>query len=180
MAEIPVEKKSSSKWLWILLLAIVAALLLWWLLADNDGDADNLDGDTVAVEESIDTADEPVATAGAMTIAAITANPAEYYGKEGFEGTVAAAGPLTDRGFWIENDGARMFAIVIDAPAERRIDINPGQTLMLNGGTIREASTISAEGIEGDALDEDTMNVIADQDAVLVIDESNITIEEDA
>lgn len=36
MADIPVEKKSSMKWLWVLLALIIAALLLWWLLDDND------------------------------------------------------------------------------------------------------------------------------------------------
>ena len=181
MAEIPVEKKSSFNWLWLLLIAIVAAVLLWWLFAADDGDADDLEGDSVAVEESLDTQSETLpAAAGAMTIASIVANPEGYYGKEGFEGTVTAAGPLTDRGFWIENDGARMFAIVIDEPAERRVDINPGQTLTLDGGTIREASTISADGIEGVPLDQDTMDALADQNAVLVIDEANITIEEDA
>ena len=180
MAEIPVEKKSNLKWLWILLAVLVAALLLWWLLADNDGDADQLAGDTAAVEQTVAPADENAATPAVMTIAAIVANPDAYYGKEGFEGTVTAAGPLTDRGFWIENDGARMFALVIDAPAERRIDINPGATLRLDGGTIRQASTISADQIEGDALDQDTMDVLADQNAVLVIDEANITIEDAA
>ena len=178
MAEIPVEKKSNMKWLWIVLLALLAALVLWWLLSDDDGE--QADGEPVAIEQSADTQTADTATVGAMTIGAIVANPEAFYGEEGFEGTVTVGGPLTDRGFWIENDGARMFALVIDEPAERRIDINPGATLRLDGGIIRQASTISAEDIEGDALDQDTMDVIADQDAVLVIDESNMTIEDEA
>ena len=97
-----------------------------------------------------------------------------YLGQEGFTNEVDAAGPLTDRVFGVENDGARMFALVIDEPAERQIDINPGITLELNGGTVREASSISATDIEGDTLDEDTMRVISDQEAVLVIDEDNM------
>ena len=36
MAEIPVEKKSSMTWLWLLLAAILAALLIWWITADED------------------------------------------------------------------------------------------------------------------------------------------------
>ena len=88
--------------------------------------------------------------------------------------------PLTDRGFWIENDGARMFALIIDQPVERPKDINPGATLRIDGGTIRNASEISAEGIEGDALDQNTMDAIADQQAVLLVDEANITIEDEA
>jgi len=73
-----------------------------------------------------------------------------------------------------------MFALVIDEPAERRIDINPGATLEINGGTVRQASSISATNIEGETLDEDTLRVIADQEVVLVIDEDNIRIVEPA
>lgn len=36
MAEIPVERKRSFAWLWILLAALLAGLLLWWLLSDSD------------------------------------------------------------------------------------------------------------------------------------------------
>ena len=79
----------------------------------------------------------------------------------GITNEVDVAGPLTDRGFWVENDGARMFAIVIDEPAERQIDINPGMTLELNGGTVREASSISETDIEVDPLDEDNMRTVA-------------------
>ena len=178
MAEIPVEKKNNLTWLWIVLAIIVAALLLWWLLGDDDGDTEQIAGDTVAIEQSADTT--TTEDTGEMTIAAIVADPEAYYGQEGFTGTVNVGGPLTDRGFWIENDGARMFALIIDKPVERPKDINPGATLRIDGGTIRNASEISAEGIEGDALDQDTMDAIADQQAVLLVDEASITIEEEA
>ena len=175
MAEIPVERKSGSKWwLWLILL-LLAVALIWWLLAEGD-DPEVEAVDTVAVEESADLDSVDAAATGEMTLAASLANPSSYYGMEGFTGEVEVGGPLTDRGFWIENEGARMFAIVIDDPAERPIDINPGATLRLNGGTVRDPATISAADIEGDALDEDTMNAISDQEAVLLIDESNMEI----
>lgn len=175
MAEIPVERKSGSKWwLWLILLLLVVALI-WWLV--GEGDDPELEAvDTVAVEESADLDSVDATATGEMTLAAILANPSSYYGMEGFTGEVEVGGPLTDRGFWIENEGARMFAIVIDDPAERRIDINTGATLRLDGGTVRDPSTISATDIEGDALDEDTVNAISDQEAVLLIDESNMEI----
>lgn len=179
MAEIPVEKKSSLSWLWILLLLLLAALILWWVLADDD-DAEEVVVDQTVAEQSEDAVAVAPTAAGTMTIASIVQNPSAYYGSEGFTGEVSVGGPLTDRGFWIENDGARMFALVIDGPVERPIDINPGATLRLNGGTVRDPSTISAQEIEGDALDQDTMNVLADQEAVLVIDEDNIEIVEAA
>jgi hypothetical protein len=46
--EIPVEKKSSMSWLWILLALLLAALLLWWLLDDDDEVAEPVAVGTVA------------------------------------------------------------------------------------------------------------------------------------
>ncbi|QIQ85808.1 hypothetical protein [Erythrobacter sp.] len=183
MAEIPVEKKSGGKgWLWLILLLLIVAALAWWLF-DEAAEGD-LDGDDEVVLEQA----EPVTTdttgmaetagAGEMTIAAITANPSEYYGREGFSGTVTVGGPLTDRGFWIENDGARMFAIVIDQPRERPVDINVGATLDITGGTIRQPSEI--EDLAGDDLDADTIDAMEGQQAVLVVSERNIDISEAA
>ena len=180
MAEIPIERKSNKTWLWVLLLLLLLGLLVWWLVGEAN-EPEVAETDTVVVEQATDTSSVPDRdNAGRMTLASILANPSEYYGREGFTGEVEVAGPLTDRGFWIESDGARMFAIVIDEPAERRIDINPGARLQLNGGTVREASTISATDIEGDTLDQDTVNVISNQEAVLVIDEDNMRIAEPA
>jgi hypothetical protein len=180
MAEIPVERKSNKSWLWLLLLFLLVGLLIWWLVAEAN-EPEVAEADPITVGQTADaTSVTEGADAGEMTLASILANPSEYYGREGFTGEVQVGGPLTDRGFWIENDGARMFAIVIDEPAERRIDINTGARLQLNGGTVREASTISATDIDGDTLDQDTVNAISDQEVVLVIDEDNIQIAEAA
>ncbi|MEE4206529.1 MAG: hypothetical protein V2I39_09555 [Erythrobacter sp.] len=175
MAEIPVEKKSSGKgWLWLLLLLLIIAAIAWWLLAEaNEPD----EVDPVVVEETEPMMPETEQT-GEMTLAAILADPSAYYGREGFTGTVTVGGPLTDRGFWIENEGNRMFAIVIDQPRERPIDINVGATLDINGGTIRNPAEIS--DLTGDALDDDTIDAMEGQQAVLVVSEDNITISESA
>ena len=178
MAEIPIEKKSSNAWLWILLALLVLALVLWWILAADD-DETAVVADTVAVEQ-VDGADadrmsmQSPMDAGTMTLAAILANPADYYGKSGFTSDVTVAGPLTDRGFWIEKDGARMFAILIDAPTEAPLDLNTGANISISGGTIRNPSTIT--DIEGVPLDADTKRVMSEQEAVLVVDESKIDI----
>ena len=50
MAEIPVEKKSSLAWLWIILGLILAALLLWWLLS---GDEEDLASEAVVAEDNV-------------------------------------------------------------------------------------------------------------------------------
>ena len=179
MAEIPVEKRSSKAWLWILLALLIVGLLLWWLLSEADEEETDLAEGAVATEQvGAGTAAPGTAEAGTdeMSIAAIQANPSAYYGREGFTGEVTVGEPLTDRGFWIEDNGNRMFALVIDQPREVPIDINPGQTLRLDGGTIREAATISDP--PGNPLDENTKSNIADQQAVLVIDEDDIEVVE--
>lgn len=37
----------------------------------------------------------------------------------------------SDHGFWIENQGQRLFAAISDEPRESRKDINPGQKLAI-------------------------------------------------
>lgn len=175
MAEIPVTQKSSKSWLWLLLLLILVALLIWWLLAD-DGDEAVETVDPVAIEQT-----DPITTetADTFSIAAILENPQAYYGRDGFTADVGVAGPLTDRGFWITDDaGNRMLALVIDEPREVPIDINAGQRLRITGGTIRNPDDV--RNIPGVPLDNDTIQTMEGQQAVLVVDEDNIEILEAA
>ena len=175
MAEIPVEKKSSSKtWLWLLLAALLVVLIIWWLSADDD-EVETAVVDPAPIESVETTATTPMA--GEMTLAAILAQPQQYIGQE-FTGEVDVGGPLTDRGFWVENDGARMFAVIIDQPREVPLDINPGQRLQVNGGMIRAGGDVG--DVDGVPLDDDTRAVIQDQAAFMMVDESNIEILESA
>ena len=75
MAEIPVEKKSSSAWLWIVLLALLGAIAGWWLLSD-DGERDRLEDDIVTTE----LVEEDAITTGDLTLAAIAAAPLAHVG----------------------------------------------------------------------------------------------------
>lgn len=177
MAEIPVEKHSSTKWLWWLIAAILVALLIWWIAGDDD-DAESVVNDTQTVEavnadRQVNADAQSGANGGVLTLATIMAQPQSYVGRE-FSGEVGVAGPITDRGFWIENDGARMFALVVDQPAEVPIDINAGQRLTIDNGTIRKAG--DAPDVKGVPLDDDTLKIIADQDVFLVVNEKSIDI----
>lgn len=178
MAEIPVQKKSSMAWLWILLALIAVALLIWWA-TDNDSDEVDL-ATTTQIEEPMESsadleANATVAEAG--TLAAILANPTTYFGKE-YSGEVSVGNSLTDRGFWVESDGNRMFALIVDEPRERPLDINAGQQLRISGGTIRDASSLS--DVEGRVLDADTRKIVGEQKVIMVVDEKNIEILTDA
>lgn len=171
MAEIPVQKKSSMSWLWLLLGLLLVALIIWWLLADDDEVETDVVDSTVV--EQVEPVTGPETGELPMTLTAILAQPQSYFGKQ-FTGEVDVDGPLTDRGFWIENDGARMFAILIDEPREVPLDINAGQRLQVSGGVIRDADDIS--NIEGVPLDEDTKTVLNDQAVFMIVNEDDIKI----
>lgn len=168
MAEIPVEKKSSSAWLWILLLALLGGLLAWWLLSD--------DGDEIALEDDIVTTElveEDALTTGDLTLATIAAAPLAHVGLN-YSGEVNVAEVPTDRGFWIEHEGARMFAILIDGPQEVPLDINPGQDLQISTATVRAADDL--EGLPGEPIDDDTRAILAEQEVFILVDEDDIDI----
>jgi len=156
------------------LAALLLALLLWWLFADDDNDA--IETDEVVVEETTDNVvTDGVVDAAAVpvTFAAIAADPAAFFGKK-FAGDVTVPGPLTDRGFWVESEGTKMFAIVIDEPVDAKIDINAGQTLAITDAEVRDASDIA--GLAGKPLDDDTKAILADQKAFILVDEDNVEI----
>ena len=173
MAEIPVEKKSSMKWLWILLAIILLALLIWWIAGDSEEPVqDELVGQNTVGADPI-TPPEPVAMEEGVTIADILGNPTEYVGQDNVTiSGVSVAEVPTDRGFWVEDQGQRIFAVLIDGPSEVPMDINSGQQIVLREAMARDATFI--EDLPGAPLDADTRNILQDQDVYLVVDESNI------
>ena len=176
MAEIPVERKSSMTWLWILLALILLGLIIWW--ATSDDDQEELVTDEIVGEETVGadpiTPPEPVGLEEGVTLADIVGNPNEYVGTNDFQAEVSASEVPTDRGFWIEDQGNRLFAVIIDNPQEQPKDINPGQQLRITEGMVRDASFLSQ--LPGAPLDDDTQRILRDQDAYLVVDESNIEV----
>lgn len=178
MAEIPVERKSGMAWLWGLLLLAAVALLLWWAL-DDDEEELVATADTELVGEQTVGADpitppEPVAMEAGISIADVLASPSEYVGRNDLQDEVRVAEVPTDRGFWVEDQGQRMFAVIIDNPQEEPKDINSGQQLRITEGMVRDATFIA--NIPGAPLDADTERLAREQDAYLVVDESNIEI----
>lgn len=190
MAEIPVERVGSSKWwLWLLLALLLIGLLLWWVLDDDDEAAVV---EPVAVVTDVGTAPapeivgaqtpgadpvtppEPVAMEQGVSIANILGSPSQYIGRNDFQAEVAVPEVPTDRGFWIEDQGNRMFALIIDNPQEVPKDINPGQRLRVTEGMIRDATFIGQ--IPGKPIDQDTRRILQQQDAFLIVDEENIEI----
>lgn len=174
MADINVERKGPSIWPWIIGL-IVLALLIWALteLFDDDDDlvTEPIADDTAMVEPGPEPMD-----ADAMLIAfpvrEIVADPGAFADRP-LSGEVRVTDVPTDRGFWIEQDGQRLFAILRDQPDEEPIDINPGQTLRISDATVLSGNRITP--VTGE-LDADTRAIVEGEDVVLSIDEANIEI----
>ena len=151
MAEIPVEKKSSMTWLWVLLALIVAALLLWWVLDDDDEAVDPAGVETVQVETMTTdglptdgvTANQTAAAGPVTDISMlIPAIAPEMVGREVRLAGVQVQEVVGDIGFWIgPSSDQRVFAVLSQeatpsTPMEGEADVNAGATADITG-TIR-------------------------------------------
>lgn len=176
MADIDVERKSGNRWIWWVLGLIVLALLLWWLLAGRGDDDADLEPVTATAVEPITPATTPevVAAAPGVSIADILGSPDEYLGQNWQDESVNVVEVPTDRGFWIEDQGARMYAILIDNPAEEPLDINPGQQVRITQAVLRDRTYLPQ--IPGEPLDAQTQQTAEGQPIFLTVDESNIEI----
>ena len=174
MAEIPVERKGGIPWwVWALLAAILIALAIWWIAADDDVET----AEPVAVEAVEPLAPGPVAPVAGeadMTIASILASPGQFVGRDDFQAEVAVPEVPTDRGFWVEDQGQRLFAVIVDEPREVPLDINSGQRLRVTQGMVRDATFLPQ--LPGASIDDATRRIIESQNVFLVVDEENIEI----
>lgn len=183
MADINVERKSSGgrNFLpWILGLLLLAALL-WGLMSLFGGDDEVEETPVAPVSEAVPVTEAPpVAPAAAapaagaviLPVAAIIAGPAGYVGQAQM-GTVRVAEVVSDRGFWIEEGGQRMFAVVAEPQGtEQRLNINAGQTLNLSGTVYTKERLGEIPG----TIEEQTRQIIQGQPAFLYVLPRDVTI----
>lgn len=172
MAQIDLEKKEGGGlgWLWALLALILLGLLAWWLMGAGDGDVEVDEPVVAAVEEPIDTEVE----VEMLPVAALVATPADWIGQV-IDGEALVVEVPTDRGFWLEDDGQRVFALIVDEPVEAPMDINVGQRLRISEAMVYDAST-SLDEIDGRPVDADTRAILEGIDVFLVIDEEDMEI----
>jgi hypothetical protein len=179
VAEIHIERKKGTAWLWLLLAALVVLALLGWLLWPDAADTTPMTATivdpvpapaTVATFAPLDST--PTGNIETPTIATVLANPTQWVGRE-FSGTVTVAEVPTDRGFWIEEGGRRLFAILVDTPAEVPIDINAGQRIRIRG-TLRDAAYLPQ--LPGRPIVAATQDLARREPIYLVADEQAIAI----
>lgn len=182
--EIPVEKKSSMAWLWILLALILAALLLWWLLDDDDEAVVPVAVGTVATAPAdvqagqVATLPEPVAQAPGRTIADVLGNPSAFVGQSFSQDAVEVASVPTDRGFWIRDGGAQIFALLTQE-GESAMNIQPGQRVRISEATLRNAAAMQESRIP-ETLDQETRRIVEAEPIILTLEPGDIEILEGA
>ena len=174
MAKIPVEKKQQPSWIWWLLGLLVLGGITWALVETFD---DEEEADVAAMEEVEPIPPPPPTDSEDVDIGAILASPGQYVGEPFPSTEITVASVPTDRGFWISENGDSLFALIIDVPEEQPMDINPNQTLQIEGGTLRDSSFLPE--LSGRPLDAATEKIAREQSIFVVLDERNITIEEE-
>lgn len=194
MAAAQPKRKSSP---WMLIVGLLVAVLVGWGLYEvfdsrHDGElppavarevADSPRTDDAAAAAApvaitvVPMPPPPTATDNTpIPVDVIVLTPAPHLG-QAVVGTAKVAEVPFDRGFWLENNGQRMFAVIAKSPdMEQAVNINPGQTVRLAGVVYDRAL---ASGIAGE-MDPQAMETIADQPAFLLVDARNIAVLEPA
>lgn len=182
MADIDIERKSGGLgWLWWLLGLLLLALLLWWLLAADDEPevavVDPIAAPVAPVTPT--TTPEPIAQ-GPLCVAQVLSAPNTYIGQSLGTCPMRVTEVVSDRGFWIEENGQRIFVVINEGPpgvadtqgrVDERPDINPGQTINVSEAMILD----NVANIAG-PIDEQTRTLASGQPWFLAVDEENVNI----
>ncbi len=183
MADIDIQRKSASAWPWLLGLLLLA-LLGWILFEAMDNDEEVAAAPVVApvvepapgvneVQPLPDAANPPtpVAQAPGIVLSEIINSPATWTGKT-VGGEVRVGDVVSDRGFWIEDQGERLFMLINEVPGEIK-DINKGQTLRISEAMVYATNDMSK--IPG-TMEPQAQQIARAQPVVLAADSRNIQI----
>ena len=173
MAEVRIERKEgASGWTWLIGLLLLG-LIIWWIVAAVSGDRNEAATDPAA--PAVTATDPTTGTAttapGAeaatpnLPLAAIRANPDNYFGKP-VSGLATVTEVVSDRGFWVEQDGSRIFVVkdgALDAPAAA---VSAGQKASFTG------TVINPDGMQEQVpgildLDESTLKMLQGEPAFI-------------
>ncbi len=176
MANIDIEKKTSSgfPWLWATLGALLVAGIILFFVLNNDDDEMEQTAEFTETSEPAEVAevDEPEAQAlDSFPVAAILANPGTWDDRA-VNGDVTVGNVPTDRGFWVENDGAQAFMLIDPRGEESVVHIQQGQRLRISSASVHPSSEVGSVG----ELDDESRQIIGGQTAFLVVDASDLQI----
>ena len=179
MADIDVERKSgASIWPWIIGL-IVLALLIWALMELLGDDDEVAVAPAVPAVVTPTTTPEPIAQ-GPLCVAQVLAAPTTYIGQRLGTCPMQVVEVVSDRGFWVEENGQRVFVVINEGPPgvadtegaqAERPDINAGQSV-----NVTEAVVLDNVANLAGPLDEQTRSIAQQQPWFLATDAANVAI----
>ena len=179
MADINVERKSGLPWLWIILGLILLALLIWWLVPDGEEEPVVATSPMAEIQPpTVGAPPEPVAQGPATSIAAIIESPATWTGQT-FAGEVQVGEVVSDRGFWITDQGERLFVVINEAPGPQANEAVRNEPLNIEANQalrIREAIIYTDPARLPGEIEPETRRIAASQPVFLATDAGNINI----
>jgi hypothetical protein len=185
MADIDVERKGPSIWPWIIGL-IILALLIWALVElFGEDEAEVAEAPVPAVVSpgpvpADPPPPEPIAQ-GPRTLADLMGTPAAFIGQPfSTPAAVRVAEVPSDRGFWVEDQGARVFVVLneggpgtadVQGRVDERPDLNPGDMVQVTEAVAQDPTFINS--LQG-PLDDQTRQILQGLPVYLVTDARNI------
>lgn len=143
------------------------------------GETPTMPDETATMPDETGTLGEPgmESEVAELEIAAVTGDPDAWFERSVTAEVEVSDREPTDRGFWVEQDGQEMLAVLIDRPEEMPMDIQGGQRLRLSEATLKDPAT--ADRLPGAALDQDTLRLIEQEEVFLLVDRDAIEVLED-
>lgn len=151
MPDIDIERRQSSgfpMWAWIIG-ALVLILVIWGIVEAVTPEREAVA--PVAPAERV--AGERQATEGMqdLPIANMVANPTNYFGQD-VAGVAMVAEVVSDRGFWIENNGERAFVVLSEGMPETGVTIDAGNRVLIHGNFLQSVNDLpNAQTLEPQA-----------------------------
>ena len=163
--------KRRTRWI----LPVLSGALVLGACAEEEPEVEPIVTEAPVTEVQPNAVSEPeaIAQTAGVPVSQIIESPATWTGRT-VGGEVRVTEVPTDRGFWIIDQGERLFAVIVDQPQEQPKDINPNQTLRIREAVIRDPTFLA--NLPGEPLDADTRRIVEGLPVFLVVDEAAIEI----
>jgi hypothetical protein len=175
MPELDIQRRETTGmpwWVW-LLIAVLAIGLIWWIIAATTTDRELAEvtpgvAPTVGTEPAERVAGarestDELTSAEWLPLAAMRANPDNYF-DQSVSGIGTVAEVASDRGFWIEQRGERVF-VVKDEPLVETPALTAGQQISLRGTVHNPDNMQEVAGVM--QLDEVTLKTLQGEPAFI-------------
>lgn len=170
MTEIDLERGNRNRiWPWVA--GLLALALVIWGVTEAMETGDDGEVETVQTLEPVEPAATLEPAGDDLTMGEIVSSPESHIGERYLPGEVEVGEVPTERGFWIEEDGERLFAVLSSDPEE--LDrLEEGQRLRIQEGVLQDADYV--RDWPGAPLDEETQRIAENEPVVLMVSEQNI------